>query len=147
MKKNLIIAIVAIVIVGALSFFSGWQLGRAGNGGRGNFDPQNFSGGANRQGMNRAGGGGLTNGEILSKNDQSLTLKLRDGGSKIILLSSSTQIMKDAPGTMTDLGVGQSIMVAGTANADGSLTAQMVQLRPKNIDQNNVPTSTDQLIK
>jgi len=132
MKKNLIITIIVAVVVGALSFYGGWRYGQKQiKNARGNFNPQ---GGMFADGARRGNGtttAGIINGDIISKDDKSMTLKLRDGGSKIILLSTSTQIMKQASSSIGDLQVGDSVMANGTTNTDGSLTAQMIQLRPQ----------------
>jgi len=55
----------------------------------------------NRQPGQRSGGAVM--GEILSSNDSSITVKLQDGSSKIVILSNSTSINKQATGSKTDL--------------------------------------------
>ena len=75
-------------------------------------------------------GGIFTSGEIISKDDKSVTIKLRDGGSKIVFFSNSTEITKSASGSINDLEVGKNISINSTANSDGSITAQTIQLRP-----------------
>jgi len=80
----------------------------------------------NRQ--NRQGGSFVT-GEIIAKDDKSITIKLTSGGSKIVLLSNTTQIGQFTAATINDLLVGKTVMVSGSVNNDGSVTAQMVQLR------------------
>lgn len=84
--------------------------------------------GANRTG--RAGGAGFINGTLLKKDATSMTVKLRDGSSKLVLIASSTKALKMADTTLDEFTVGSEVMINGTPNSDGSVTAQTVQVRP-----------------
>jgi hypothetical protein len=146
MKKFLPLILIVIIGVGAGGFYAGmkYQANKAPAGLTGtNFQNlQNLSP-EERQarlqqfgaGMNGARGtrtnGGFVSGEIISKDDKSITVKLQNGGSKIIFLSDSTDITKSAAGALSDLEVGKNIIVNGTANSDGSITAQAIQLMSK----------------
>jgi len=138
--KNKIIAacVLGFLIFGIGGFFGGIKYQQ----GKSNSLAQNFSGqrqrgtgnlpgnGGMMTGANRNGAGGFLTGQILAKDDKSITVKLRDGGSKIIFYSASTQVQKMADAPLTDLAVGQQIVANGTVNSDGSVTAQTIQLRP-----------------
>lgn len=76
-----------------------------------------------------AGGFRPITGEILSSSDTSLTIKLPDGSTKIVLLSSAP-ISNTTLATKTDLKVGTKVMAVGTENTDGSLSATSIQLNP-----------------
>lgn len=133
MNKIIIAVILTAVIVGTGSFFGGMQYDKSS---RPNFSQRNFNGqmGANIAGGigNRAGGtragANFTAGEIITKDSQSITVKLRDGSSKIIFLSTKTEITKSATGTVNDLAVGKTISASGATNTDGSITADKIQL-------------------
>lgn len=140
-NKMLIGFIIALLIVGGGAFYGGRQYGKstAGKNSAPNF--QNLSpeeraqrfgqtAGGQARGVNRAAGGGFINGEIIAKDDKSITVKLGDGGSKIVFLSGATQITKSVDGSAVDLEAGKNVMITGSANSDGSLTAQSIQLRP-----------------
>ena len=130
MKKNIIIILVIILVAVASGAFYGGMLyskTQAQNA-RANFTGGNFQGMRNRTG---ATGGGVTFGNIISKDSNSITLELpNSSGSKIIFYSNTTQISKFASGTANDLATGTSVTVNGTANSDGSITAQNIQIRP-----------------
>lgn len=145
MNQNKIVSIiigVALVAVGG-SFYAGVKYnqsknpaatrGASGAGGSFNFSQGGGTGG--QRGMRGTGGenGGIIAGEIISKDDKSVTIKLRDGGSKIIFLSSSTSVMKTVGGATSDIVVGGQITATGNANSDGSITAQSIQIRPTQI--------------
>ncbi len=129
MNKNFYISIIATaVLVGGLSFYGGVQYAK------GSTTPTPAQGnGAGFRGTRTGGTGAnssVLNGSILSKDAQSVTLKLRDGGSKIVFYSATTEISKFVAGTADDLAVGANVMVNGTANSDGSVTSKMIQIRP-----------------
>lgn len=63
--------------------------------------------------------------------DKSITVKLQDGSSKIVLLSNTTAYNKSATGAKSDLKTGEKVAVFGTENSDGSVTARDVQLNPR----------------
>jgi hypothetical protein len=139
-KKNLTSVIAIAVIVGITSFFGGYKLGQKNNNkltnqfsGNQNFAQRQQANGQFRTGSgtfrNTPQNGGFISGEILSKDDKSLTIKMRDGGSKIIFYSGNTQINKAAVGTISDLEAGKEVTVMGTPNSDGTISAQNIQLR------------------
>ena len=69
-------------------------------------------------------------GQIINEDDSSFTVKMTDGSSRIVILSGSTSYMTSSAAAKTDVKTGQKVMVIGTQNADGSVTAQSVQLNP-----------------
>lgn len=76
------------------------------------------------------GGTGMAAGEITAKDDKSITIKLRDGGSKTVYFSDSTKVTKTADGAISDLKIGDSVMANGSASQEGVLTATTIQLQP-----------------
>ncbi len=89
-----------------------------------------FRNGAGGGGRNGGAAGTFANGQILNKDEKSITVKMRDGSTKLIFLAPSTEINKPAPIKATDLNVNDQVSVSGTANSDGSLTASTIQVRP-----------------
>jgi hypothetical protein len=131
MKKIIPIALM-LLTVGGGAFYGGTKFAAGkSNGTRANFAAGNFQGGQRTQGNARGGAqGGFVNGDIIGKDDKSITVKLRDGGSTIIFFSDSTEIGKFVTGTSADLEVGKTVMVTGQTNTDGSVSAKSIQLRP-----------------
>ncbi len=140
-KKIGLVVIGILVLVGV--FYIGMVYGKSQIPARGQGSQAFGLNGRSTAGGMRNGGnfGGMTVGEILSKDAQSITLKLRDGSSKIIFYTDKTPIEKNVSGVSTDLVVGKQVSVTGTANPDGSLTAQSVQIRPA-MPTNPAPAST-----
>lgn len=124
MNKSLIISLILAVVLGAGGFFAGmkYQQSKTPAGRFGNV--QGARTGANRNGFRPV------DGDIISTGDNSITVKLSDGSTKIVILSGTTQINKAEKANKSDLTVGQKVAVFGITNSDGSLTAQNIQLNP-----------------
>ena len=130
-RNNLIIGlIITLIIGGAVGFLGGMQYQKS--------QRPTFAGSQFRQDGtgNFPRGNGDTQamrpvtGKILSTDNNSITVKMHDGNTKIVILSDSTSINKAATGIKADLKTGEAIAVFGTANSDGSVTAQSIQLNP-----------------
>jgi hypothetical protein len=125
MAKNSLIIIVMAAMVGGGAFFGGMKYQQS-------KQPRGFrqfaNGGTNVQ--NRNLNFRPVTGEIISSDDKSITVKLADGSSKIVLLTDNTSYNKASEASKTDLKTGEKVMVSGAQNSDGSVTAQFVELNP-----------------
>ena len=146
MKSNQIISIIVLLIVfSAASFFVGIKYqqkktptffadrpalnGQAIGQGMGrNATNNTIDGVAKNRGQTP--GFRQTVGEITSVDDKSITVKLTDGSSKIVLLSDSTTISQSTSASKSDLKVGIKIMINGDTNIDGSITSRNIELNP-----------------
>lgn len=89
----------------------------------------------------QAAGFRQTIGEIISIDDKTITVKLADGGSKIVLISETTKINQSVVATKTDLKVGTKIMVNGETNTDGSITSRNIEINPALVTLTATPTT------
>jgi hypothetical protein len=141
--KNPIVIVLLLLVVGAGAFFGGikYQQSQQAN---------SFGQFSRGQRLNRGNGqlpagmgqrAGQVIGEIISQDDKSLTVKMADNSSKIVLLLKTTTVSKAAEGKVTDLKVGEKVRVFGTNNTDGSVIAQNIQLNPvsQNINSGGSP--------
>ena len=127
--KRIVSAVIVLLLVGGASFWGGMKYqGNKNTAAKAGYGA-GFPGGSGRAG-GRGAAGGFVTGDILSKDASSITVKMRDGSSKIVLIPGSAAILKSTTGTTTDLAIGQSVTVIGSPNSDGSLNAQTVQIRP-----------------
>jgi hypothetical protein len=130
-KEHIIKIIVAVIIVTGGSFYAGTKYAQNTTA----VATKSSQGGGNNRGSR--GGGGFIGGEVLSKDAQSITIKLRDGGSNIVFLTASTTVMKSSAGSIQDVTVGGQVMIVGNKNPDGSVNAQSIQIRPENPNKQN----------
>ena len=126
MKNNYVVTVVVAIIVGIGAFFVGSHFASSQT-------PQNAGQGGNRF-LTRNGSGTRTFngtvGTIVSISGNSLTVQTPDGSSKVVFFDPSVQVTKTVPGAVTDLKSGTTVLITGSTNADGSLTAQSIQIRP-----------------
>ena len=131
-RNQIISMVVGSIIIAVAFFFIGWAVGKhhktlppAGNGGYGMM--QNGAGRGSFGGRS----GGFATGTILSMDATSITIATGNGtGSKTVYIDTTTPILKSTAGSISDLSVGETVTATGTANADGSIAAQSVQIRP-----------------
>lgn len=72
--------------------------------------------------------GGFVSGSIIASDDSSITVQTADGSTKIVLISDSTKISKTEDATKSELTTGEDVVVTGTSNEDGSVTATRISL-------------------
>ncbi len=136
-KKSVFIptAAVAVVVVFGLGFLTSYLVMPKAAAPRGNMaayggGASGFGQGSTRSQSGRVRGAGFVTGSLLKKDATSMTVQTRDGSTKLILVTSSTKAMQMADTTIDQFNQGSNVMVNGTANSDGSITAQTVQLMP-----------------
>jgi pectate lyase len=127
-KQIIVSSLISIIVAGGIGYYVGshrvstasnmrqGMMGQAGLGARGGFA--------------RGASGGMVNGSVVSLTDNVLTLKARDGGSRVILFTAGTKVTKSVDGARTDVKDGVNVVILGTQNTDGSITAETVQIRP-----------------
>jgi hypothetical protein len=134
MSKHVITTIVVAVVIGVVGFFGGAKYGEGkakavtpasatGTAGVGGF--------AGRAGGRGGAGGGLVTGQIIKQDASSITVQLPgSAGTKLVMFAPSTTVGRIATGTPADLTTGENVIVTGTANSDGSVSATSIQIRP-----------------
>lgn len=111
------------------AIFAAGRGGSAGGGSRIGF--------AGRGGAN--GGNGFVSGQIISKDDKSITVQLpNNAGTKIVFLGSSSQILKSVSGATTDLATGENVLSPGV----GQFRWQCYRSRYPNPTRTNSDTRT-----
>ncbi len=140
MQKILVVSVIVAVVAGGLGFYGGMTYGKS----QKSSDFANFTQNGQRQfaaqgGQNGGSGamrgtragqaGGALSGQIIAKDDKSVTIKLANGSTKIAFFSASTQVGQFTTSSVADLQLQKDVMIIGQTNADGSVTAQSIQVR------------------
>ncbi|HUY05154.1 MAG TPA: hypothetical protein VMV62_00305 [Candidatus Paceibacterota bacterium] len=126
-KKLVTTGVIALVIGAGVGYAGAGMLNRpaAAPFARGNWN----AGGAGSMMRGGAGSGFLT-GTVVSKDATGMTLNTRDGSSHVVFVTPDTNVSKSVGGTIADVSVGATVIVSGTTNSDGSVSANLIQLRP-----------------
>lgn len=122
MKKNKIhiiwLAIVIVAFVGG-SFYGKSMAPSAGSTTRAGF----------RGPQGGPPAGNIVAGQVTAIDADSITVQLPNGSSENVFYSNSTQVIVPTPSSITSVKSGTTVIVNGTQNADGSMTASTIQVR------------------
>ena len=144
---QIIIGVVVVVIIAAGSFYGGMVYGKnqasasrtitLPNGQTRTFNgPPGTAGGFPGQGQRdgTAGGfgqqAGMTFGTVEGIEGNTLTITTQAGGTIKVQVTDTTLIEKNASVSVSDLATGDTVIVSGSDNTDGSITARSVQVAP-----------------
>jgi len=140
-NKKTIWLVVGFVVVALIFFYTGDKYASGKTSAQSTQNSSSFA--ARAGGAQRARGGGGVFGQIVAVDANSITVELSapggpntngtastGTGSKIVFYTGQTAISKMATGTSSDLVVGTEVTVQGTANPDGSVSAQTISIRP-----------------
>ncbi len=131
-KKVAILSVIALIAIGG-SFYGGMKYGEASKVAPSELgETERFLNRENgfqdmQQGGNREN---MFSGEVISKDSNSIVIKLSDGSSRIVFFSNNTQVSKTEIGSINDIEIGFQIAVNGQKNDDGSYMATTIQTSP-----------------
>lgn len=140
----IVFGVLVVAAIAAGSFYGGMVYGKnqaqadlpafvnAGGvaGGRGQFGtpPGAQDGTAGGQFAGRQGG--MLFGEIQAVGNGELTVTDQTGESIQVIVADTTLIQKQAEVTLADLEVGETVVISGNRDDDGSITARSLQVSP-----------------
>jgi hypothetical protein len=139
-SKSIIITVVVALVVAVAAFFGGRAMGVQAGMQQAQDIRAAFAasrGGGNGQGGVGGGGGQNGSGQFNPNNFAAGQVKSIDGNTVqlstaqsvvTVQLTNQTQIQKMGAGTVSDIQAGQRITVQGTRAADGTMTAQSIQI-------------------
>jgi hypothetical protein len=123
MKNTKLIIGVLLIVAGITGFFGGMKYQQS----------KGFSmtGRSGSERIRPSSNSGMVSGEIIDRDEASITVKQADESTKIILLSENTGVSKTSEGSVDDLKTGETVMIFGQENPDGSISAINIQLSPR----------------
>lgn len=149
MNKTLkiILGAVVLLVIAAASFYGGMVYGKSQAADSVTAAPAGFPAavvplngqpgdllGQRPLGQNGAGGfaapAGMTFGQIEAIDGNTLTVTTQAGGTRTVQVTDTTLIEKNASVAVSDLAAGDTVIVSGSDNDDGSITARSVQVAP-----------------
>ena len=127
MNKNIVITTVVALSIG---LFGGYAAARASVPVSANVPNMNYIRGnaGGLRGGNQNASGFLV-GTVVKKDSGSITVDTRDNNSHVVLFTPATSVFKSVAGSLADITVGSAVIVSGSTNSDGSLSANSIQLR------------------
>lgn len=145
---KIILGVIFLAAIAGASFYAGTSVGKSQAAASAASVPMNFpegfqppdSAAAPGDGTRPFGGrgqnddftapAGMTFGAIESIDGNTLTVTTQAGGTVTVQVTDTTLIEKNASVQVTDLAAGDTVIVSGSDNSDGSITARSVQVAP-----------------
>jgi hypothetical protein len=143
MSKGLytVLAVVLVLVIAAGSFYGGMLFGKSQAAGAtaqraafaaGSLPPgAQAIGGEGQAGARSNRAGNMVMGTIKEIGDGSLILTDANGKDTPVKVTDTTLIEKNASVKLADLAPGETLMVSGSAAADGTITARSLQVAPQ----------------
>jgi len=137
-KWQIAVVVLAVIAVGVGALFGGRAWGESASSsdqtqrqfatdGSGPFNRGDGSAPGDGTGRGMFGGNAVT-GSIIAVDSSSITVQTSDGSTKIVLFGDSTGITLVTEGSVADLKTGEDVLVTGTTNDDGTVTATSIRL-------------------
>jgi hypothetical protein len=131
-KNTIVIGVVALLVGIGAGYFGATAFAHPATGAgayaRGSTTTGAFAGA--RTGGAAGAGGAVTTGTVAAADAGSITVDTRDGSSHVVLITPQTTFSKSVSGSATDAAIGTTVIVTGSTNSDGSVSANNVQIRP-----------------
>lgn len=84
-------------------------------------------------GQGMMGRGPAQTGEVTAKDAKTLTLKMSDGSTKLVILSDTTSYRASTESSLDKVEVGTKIAAFGTQSTDGSTVATSIEINPMSL--------------